>query len=339
VRLYLVEPKAHGLISGGYRYNQLLAEACRSLQLVEVDPNGLQRQLATLAIQAGDWMLADSLFLEPRAFGTFLELKRTRQCRLALVLHAFPSIIERAASLTPEAVAQLTPTATETALVEELDAVICPGPHSARQVKKSMPTARTLLCPPGAPDVAPEQPNFAQQRRRILSVGNVTRAKGYGDGLDAMRQLEDLKPDWEIVGSLKVQATFATELKQRTRTAGLADRVFFRGQLPHADTLRRFQNSDIFLLPSYTETYPLVLLEAQAHGLPVVAYNVHGIPDIVTHGRDGLLATAGDTATLALHLRRLLTNPELWQSHAVAARQAARHRSGWTDLRASLEQL
>ena len=64
----------------------------------------------------------------------------------------------------------------------------------------------------------------------------------------------------------------------------------------------------MFLLASFTENHPLVVLEARAHGLPVVAYRVGGVPDVV--GDAGLLASPFDVVELAAHLRRLLTDAD-----------------------------
>ena len=80
----------------------------------------------------------------------------------------------------------------------------------------------------------------------------------------------------------------------------------------------------VLALPSHAEGLPMVILEAMACGLPVVASEVGGIPDLVRHGTTGLLHPAGDVSALAECLRRVLREPDM------AARMA---RYAWTEVR------
>jgi glycosyltransferase involved in cell wall biosynthesis len=68
---------------------------------------------------------------------------------------------------------------------------------------------------------------------------------------------------------------------------------------------------DLLVLPSLTEGMPMVLLEAQYFGLPIVASKVGGIPEIVTHERNGFLVQPGDSAGLAKSIIRLLQDEDL----------------------------
>ncbi|MCL1893839.1 MAG: N-acetyl-alpha-D-glucosaminyl L-malate synthase BshA [Holophagaceae bacterium] len=69
--------------------------------------------------------------------------------------------------------------------------------------------------------------------------------------------------------------------------------------------------SDVFLLPSYTESFGLAALEAMSHGVPVVASRVGGIPEVVRDGLDGYLAEIGDIEQMAKYVSLLITNPHL----------------------------
>ena len=84
--------------------------------------------------------------------------------------------------------------------------------------------------------------------------------------------------------------------------------------------------ADLLLLPSEMESFGLAALEAMACEVPPIASRVGGVPELVTHGVDGLLAEPGDVATMADHAIRLLQNPDLHQQIGKAARETAHTR-------------
>ncbi len=86
-------------------------------------------------------------------------------------------------------------------------------------------------------------------------------------------------------------------LQKQVSLLGLKDRVFFLGFLP--DAARYLKGFDIFVLPSLKEGLPYVIMEAMAAGIPVVATNVGGIPDLIRHGENGLLVSAKDSSGMA----------------------------------------
>lgn len=111
--------------------------------------------------------------------------------------------------------------------------------------------------------------------------------------------------------------------QQLAEQLGIADRVLFLGkQLSVAELLAC---SDLFLLPSEHEAFGLVALEAMACGVPVIASEVGGLPEVVTAGESGFLTAVGDIDAMAEHGIALLSNDEMWQAASAAAqRDAAR---------------
>ncbi|MGQ9823394.1 MAG: glycosyltransferase family 4 protein [Desulfotomaculales bacterium] len=101
----------------------------------------------------------------------------------------------------------------------------------------------------------------------------------------------------------------AESCKKEAYSLGLAGRIVFTGELLNARDI--FTVFDIFVLPSFTEGFPLVLLEALAAGRPVVATRVGGIPEIVTDGHTGFLVKSGDPGELARAIAVLLDNPQI----------------------------
>jgi N-acetyl-alpha-D-glucosaminyl L-malate synthase BshA len=105
------------------------------------------------------------------------------------------------------------------------------------------------------------------------------------------------------------------------KSLGLADHVRFWGE--RGDLVEILQGSDVFLLPSETESFGLAALEAMACGVPVVASDVGGVSEVVADGETGFLAAVGDVASMAGHVRRLLSDETLRRRMS----QAARHRA------------
>jgi glycosyltransferase involved in cell wall biosynthesis len=141
----------------------------------------------------------------------------------------------------------------------------------------------------------------------LLCVGPVTRAKGHDVLLDALASISDLSWNCVCVGRL-------------VDNVARSDRVSFVGPRTGADLDRSYAAADLLLLPSRAEAYGMVITEALARGVPVVASDVGGVREAL--GRGGLLVPPGDPLTLATALRRWLEDAEL----RARLRQAARER-------------
>jgi glycosyltransferase involved in cell wall biosynthesis len=132
--------------------------------------------------------------------------------------------------------------------------------------------------------------------------GPESRGERHGGGVPAVAA--DPKPLFLIVGEGDGRA----DLEDLACTYGLADGAVrflgFRDDVPDilADT-------DLLVLPSFQEGFPNSLLEGMAHGLPIVATTVDGIPELIDHGRTGLLVPPGDAEALARAIGSLLADP------------------------------
>jgi glycosyltransferase involved in cell wall biosynthesis len=129
------------------------------------------------------------------------------------------------------------------------------------------------------------------------------------------------------------------KLEAQVATLGLADAVEFTGWLEH-DKLPAFLNElDVFALPSTWEGFGVAAAEASACGLPVVATDVYGIPDVVRPGVTGLLVPPKDPAALARALGQLIDNPALRSQFGRAGREYVASHYDWRDNAKQMESI
>lgn len=140
----------------------------------------------------------------------------------------------------------------------------------------------------------------------LLCVGAVTPTKGYDVLLDALAGVGALAWHCTVVGSLDVDRAFARRLLDRADP----ERFTLRGPLQGADLDAAYRDGDVLVLASRAETYGMVLTEALARGLPVVATRTGGVREALADGAlPELLVPPGDACALTTALRTWLTDP------------------------------
>jgi glycosyltransferase involved in cell wall biosynthesis len=147
------------------------------------------------------------------------------------------------------------------------------------------------------------------EHRLILSASRCIREKGLYELLDAIPQvlMEYPRVSFLFAGTGPELPRLRAAVKER----GLAAHVRFLGHLQYEELIEVFVSSDIFVLPSYSEGLPNVILQALAAGLPIVATHVGGIPDVLLHGENGLLIPPRDAKKIAEALLALLADRSL----------------------------
>jgi colanic acid/amylovoran biosynthesis glycosyltransferase len=159
------------------------------------------------------------------------------------------------------------------------------------------------------PDIyAPPPPRTAQDRLTILMVGRLMPGKGLPILLEALRELGErgMAVRLVVVGDGPARAD-AEALAARL---GIAADVEFTGAVGQDEIRMRYAAADVFCLPSFAEGIPVVLMEAMAMELPVVATAIMGIPELVTDGVHGRLVPPGRVDCLADALAELLADPQ-----------------------------
>jgi glycosyltransferase involved in cell wall biosynthesis len=149
----------------------------------------------------------------------------------------------------------------------------------------------------------------------LLCVAAVTLEKGHDVLVEALLSLSDRSWRCVCVGSLERDPGFVEDLRRRTHDAGLGDRVTFPGSRTASELECSYAAADLVVLASRSETYGMVITEALARGLPVLAAEVGGVPEAVGYDQDGvrpgLLVPGEDPAAFAAALQRWLTDAEL----------------------------
>ncbi len=196
----------------------------------------------------------------------------------------------------------------------------------------SLPAHRVHVAEPGA-DAADVAPGTATAGA-LLSVAAVTPGKGHDVLLDALATLDGLPWECLCVGSLQRDPEFAESLRRRVLDGGLDGRVRFPGPQTGVDLDRSYGAADVLVLPSRAETYGMVVTEALARGLPVVAADVGGVPEALGHGADGarpgLLVPPGDPVALGDALRAWLEDAGLRRRLRRAARERRASLPRWS---------
>lgn len=145
-------------------------------------------------------------------------------------------------------------------------------------------------------------------RLRLLHVGRLAWEKNQDLLMEACVWLHRDRTDFHL--TIIGEGPLRRELEKKRNTLGLTSIVTFRGALAQDQVFDAYGEADLFVLSSVTEGFGMVLVEAMAAGLPVIAPNLNGIPEIVDDGITGRLFQLGSVADLARVLRELADDPD-----------------------------
>jgi glycosyltransferase involved in cell wall biosynthesis len=179
-----------------------------------------------------------------------------------------------------------------------------------------------------------------RQERPRVTVGATSRLspeKGLPHLLRAIAMLRDRDIDVDLL--LAGEGPSRGQVERLIGHLQLADRVELLGDVPHADVPAVLQRLDIFALPSTWEGFGVSALEASAMQLPVVASDVHGIPDVVIDGRTGILVPPGNVNAVAEAIERLAGDRPLRERMGGAGRAFVEANYRWSDNAALMERL
>ncbi len=330
--LHVVVPGPLDTPTGGFVYDRRVVAGLRAqgrdVRVHELPPGWpapdadamAAAEAALAALPDGARVLLDGL-----ALGVLPELAARHAARLRLVGLVHHPLAEET-GLDAAARARLRDSERR-ALAAVRHVVVTSAFTAERLLDYGVDRARLSVVPPGV-DPAPLATGSTGPGPRLLCVASLTPRKGHDVLLNALAGLADRVWRLELVGSDTLAVRHAAGLRRLCGRLGLEGRVRFRGELHGAALEQAYDEADLFVLASHYEGYGMVLTEAVARGLPVVATAGGAVADTLPAG-SGLLAPPGEVAALRGALGRVLDEPELRERLVAGARAARARLSTW----------
>jgi glycosyltransferase involved in cell wall biosynthesis len=215
------------------------------------------------------------------------------------------------------------------------DLVVCPSDYSRGNVSEAyrIPLPKTRAFHGGVPTHFLEQRPRPQRnggRFTLVFCGRLNGSREPFKRVDTLLEamphvLQRHRAELSIIGT----GSRLDEYVALAQTLGIEEEVHFLGHVDHSKLPAHYASADLFVLPSRMENFPLVLLEAMAGGLPVVATRVGGVPEVVDEGVTGLLVRPNDPPALAEAISSLLDDPGRMRSMGEKGRQRVMEHFTW----------
>ncbi|WP_043530044.1 glycosyltransferase family 4 protein [Litchfieldella xinjiangensis] len=326
-------------LTGGYVYDARIAEALQA-QGVPVEVIGLEGRFPE-----PDSVAADALeqALASQAEGTRVVIDGLAMCGLPDVVAAHGKRLDLTALVhhpladeTGLNDAERTRFAiSETRALAAVGRVIATSTFTARRLADfDVPAEKVAVVEPGvasAPLAATSNDDGdASRTQRLLCVATLTPRKGHDLLVEALAPLADRDWQCDFIGGLDRDPAHLARVKALIETHGLDERIHLLGERPHDALDAAYHHADLFVLPSHYEGYGMVVVEALAHGLPVITTTggalAHTLPEAA-----GVKVPPGEVAALSDALRRWFDEPELRQDLRRGAREARGRQYSWAE--------
>jgi glycosyltransferase involved in cell wall biosynthesis len=147
-----------------------------------------------------------------------------------------------------------------------------------------------------------------EKEKQILFAGTITQKKGYLDLIQSFSHIAHKYPEWKLIfagnGEIENAKKLATDLN-------IEEQLIFKGWVNREEIQVLFEKASIFCLPSYTEGFPMAVLDAWSYGLPVITTPVGGLTDVLIPDKNALVFEPGDIDRLEKLLDELITDVSL----------------------------
>ncbi len=142
----------------------------------------------------------------------------------------------------------------------------------------------------------------------LLAFGRLSKEKGFDTAIRAFSLLKQSGSNGQLV--IAGGGPERLRLEQLVQELSLTDSVHFTGVLSEEEVERRFNQATLVIVPSRSESFGLVILEAMQRGRPVIASRIEGVPEVISDGESGLLVPMDDPAAFCRAIQILLNDPQ-----------------------------
>lgn len=210
----------------------------------------------------------------------------------------------------------------EWALGRLTDRAVCVCQAEARLARLVVPPARVRVVYNGVPLAGDQPVGDPIERLRALgpvicTLGLMRAGKGVETLIDAVPAVLARHPRAQV--AIWGEGPETEALRHRAHLGGIAEAVHFLG--PTTSPIAAVRGSTVFVMPSWRESFPYVILEAMSAGLPIVSTDVGGVREAIEDEEHGLLVPANDPGSLAQSISRMLADEDLRARLGTAARQ------------------
>jgi len=170
----------------------------------------------------------------------------------------------------------------------------------------------------------PNKPRELSNEIVVLFVGRIAKEKGIIDAIKAIQILDNCT--FRVVGiaQTKEQNIYENDIVNLIKTMNLEKKVFLLGKIQGLKLIREYEKAHIFICPSlWEEPAPMVIAEALASGLPIVAYNTGGLKERIIDGKNGMLVEKGNIKELAKAIKSIFCDNDRYYEMSLNARKFA----------------
>lgn len=288
MKIHFIIPGALEQLTGGYIYDQKIITGLseKGYRVVIHNPGNDfpfpgresldQYHKILKAIEPGETVIIDSLALGPaEEIISLFSAQNPMVALMHLPLFMNPSFNEKEKKFFR---------LQETSVLSKMRVIIAVSRHTEQVIQEcGVDPSKIQVISPRAESLKRKE-KYPVAPRSLLCVANYTRNKGHSMLIEALCNQEN--SDWimRCYGDQTMEKDCFAKLQQRVKSYGLENRILFNGPRPQEALPEIYLSSDLFILPSEYESYPMVLAEALVHGVPVVAAKAGGIPEVVPEG-------------------------------------------------------
>jgi len=189
------------------------------------------------------------------------------------------------------------------------NAIVCITEQMKNFIEKENLKCRIFVIPNLCEAIAENPVNLGNRNEEVCIVyaGRYSKRKGIYDLLEAFEIAKfDIPVRLNLYGDGEVE-----KVKEIAKKSAKKDLITINGWIEHNEYIKKLPSYDFLVLPSYGETFGLVLVEAMGFGIPVISTYAGAIPEVVKNGETGLLVNAGDVSDLAQTMEKLAGDKDL----------------------------